>query len=49
MVMLSGAGVEQSGTPAQSKHPYPKQSFEGERFDSARATNYPAFRVLESR
>jgi len=23
-VMLSGAGVQRSGTPAQSKHPYPK-------------------------
>jgi hypothetical protein len=24
-VMLSGAGVQRSGTPAQSKHPYQEQ------------------------
>ena len=25
IVILSGAGVERSGTPAQSKDPYPKR------------------------
>jgi len=30
--MLSGAGVQRSGAPAQSKHPYPKRTAMGQGF-----------------
>jgi len=28
-VVLSGAGVKRSGTPAESKHPYPRATLAG--------------------